>query len=500
MKRNMMTFKQSIIAWILILVSSACQTQEFKTEEERPLEQVGEDGHCKRGKGEASGSTEQINQFSQRKDVRDAVLLESIGDQIIELPCPKGQKINQAFATFKLDIEQMKKRYPEFTKVFGEIDQGGAYAKDRLKQDEDLQHDARNFFETVLWKYIRASKQELGVDDALLKQLSQQVAAREEMFNEICYSFQTLMVNVSRAFQTLRVGDDKRYPSNSPLYAYLSQDGFLKSIQYCPTHNVTLRVLPNEHETPRFPARIEGIVVHHTVCSAADCVSIFRNLEQQVSAHYLVTRDGNVICFGDPALRTHHAGEGSWRGRSDVNAWTLGIEIENGGYVQKDKKYLEEDLSKTVTRRGDEREWFPFSKEQEDTVRKMLQHFQEYYAIDPRNVIGHSDSAVGRKLDPGPLFPWKKFYKDFEIGAYHDHGDDCRLTLTNHCPDLKNVAWVQKNLKQYGYACEQSGELDESTRNAIKAFQMHFRPENISGYIDTGTIKSLESLVTKYCD
>ncbi len=438
----------------------------------------------------------------ETEDVGASGPLEEVRDPRIELPRKKNQEIDAAFAKFNKDILQMKEkeRYTEFKEVFDKIFMEEVPAAiRRLNQCKALEHDGRNFFEEFFWKYIRNSKPELD-NEALVSYLSQKkpTSKEEELFNSLCYIFQDLMVNVSRAFQTLRIGNDKGYPSNSPLYACLSQHGFEKSITYCPTHNVTLRVLPNDHEMPRFPARIEGILVHYTAVSTQSCVNTFRNLAYQVSAHYLVDPDGNVICFSDPALRTHHAGLGSWRGRKDVNAWTLGIEIANFGYVEKGKGYEEQDLSKTITRDGDPRKWFPFTAPQEDAVRKMLQHFQAYYEIDPRNVIGHSDSAVGRKSDPGPLFPSEKFYQDFNIGAYPDTEHDCKLTLPDF-KDPRSVPWVQEHLEKYGYACPQSGELDYATKDAIKAFQMHFRPENISGDIDEGTIKALAVLVEKYC-
>lgn len=103
---------------------------------------------------------------------------------------------------------------------------------------------------------------------------------------------------------------------------------------------------------------------------------------------------------------------------------------------------------------------------------------------------------LGRKVDPGPLFPWEEFHRKFGVGAWYDL---TRPLSTVSLPrDDTTVTWVQEHLKKYGYACPQTGILDEGTKRTIKMFQLHFRATHVSGDIDAETIQILAQLVDRY--
>lgn len=141
--------------------------------------------------------------------------------------------------------------------------------------------------------------------------------------------------------------------------------------------------------SPNFGDRRNGlrpdlVVIHYT--AMADCAGAARALcdpAREVSAHYLIGRDGQVFELVDPALRAWHAGQGSWRGAGDVNSRSIGIELDNDGAT-------------------------PFSEPLMAALQSLLAALLADHRIAPEGVIGHSDMAPGRKIDPGRRFDWKR--------------------------------------------------------------------------------------------
>ena len=121
---------------------------------------------------------------------------------------------------------------------------------------------------------------------------------------------------------------------------------------------------------------------------------------------------------------------------------------------------------------------------------------QRYPDIDPIDVIGHGDIAPDRRVDPGPLFPWKRLY-DNGIGAWYDN-QSVEAFRERFAAGPPEVGVIQRALQAYGYAIEESGENDVLTRFVVRAFQMHFRPEIATGVIDTETAAILFALLEKY--
>lgn len=116
--------------------------------------------------------------------------------------------------------------------------------------------------------------------------------------------------------------------------------------------------------------------------SAAAALDRLCDPAAEVSAHYLIGADGHVWQLVDEARRAWHAGAGAWGGIGDVNSASIGIELHN---------------------RGDH----PFAAPQMAALEQLLRGVMERWGIAPAGVIGHSDSAVGRKRDPGARFDWR---------------------------------------------------------------------------------------------
>ncbi|MFP5392871.1 MAG: N-acetylmuramoyl-L-alanine amidase [Gammaproteobacteria bacterium] len=224
-------------------------------------------------------------------------------------------------------------------------------------------------------------------------------------------------------------------------------------------------------------SRAKFIVLHYTVADRNKSITILS--EQVVSAHYLVTDDPTPVIYGlvDEARQANHAGVSYWRGYTNLNASSIGIEIVNRGF----------------TEGPGGRTWYPFPQNQIDQVIKLVKDIAARHNIPPENVIGHADVAPTRKQDPGPLFPWKQL-----IDAGLALGPDparYEAALPVFEASLPDVAWFQQKLAAFGYSVPQSGQLDDGTRAALVVFQMHFRPVNMEGNPDAETAALLDALV-----
>lgn len=212
-------------------------------------------------------------------------------------------------------------------------------------------------------------------------------------------------------------------------------------------------------------SRVEQIVIHYTSSDLADSLATLTH--GGVSAHYLLPADGaRVYRLVDEERRAWHAGDSQWRGRTWLNASSIGIEIVNPGYED--------------TPEG--RRWHPYPQAQIDTLIALLKDLQARHGVMPVNIVGHSDIAPQRKVDPGPLFPWRQLAAAGLIPWPQAATVHARLRqLDGRVPD---IAWFQHQLARAGYAVPQHGQLDEATRNVLAAFQMKYRPERHDGQPD----------------
>lgn len=234
--------------------------------------------------------------------------------------------------------------------------------------------------------------------------------------------------------------------------------------------------------------RVRFLVMHYTALD--DKESLKTLTEEQVSAHYLIpyklgsNQDKPVVLqLVDENKRAWHAGVSSWNGRTNLNDTSIGIEIVNPGYT-------DSMLGHYV--------WYPYSEKQIAAITALAKDIIHRYQIAPDNVLGHSDIAPLRKLDPGKLFPWERLAA-MGIGAWPDKQTINKYLAGRSPYDPVEVSSIQTLLKQYGYdQIPQNGILDENTRKTLSAFQMHFRPADINGNPDAETEAIARALVEKY--
>ncbi len=150
-------------------------------------------------------------------------------------------------------------------------------------------------------------------------------------------------------------------------------------------NSLTITDIPSPNCGPRRDGlRPSLIVIHYTAMNSAEAaLERLCDPSAEVSAHYLISNMGQVTQMVAEDQRAWHAGAGSWAGQDDINSRSVGIELDNRGN-------------------------HPFSEPQMMVLETLLQGIMARWAIPAAGVIGHSDMAPGRKIDPGPHFDWAR--------------------------------------------------------------------------------------------
>ena len=182
--------------------------------------------------------------------------------------------------------------------------------------------------------------------------------------------------------------------------------------------------------------------------------------KSKVSSHFVIGRTGKIYRLVEDNEIAWHAGKSCWRKYKNINKNSIGIELVN---------------------RGHEFGYKSFKKEQLSSLIKIIKKIIKKYKIKNRNIIGHSDIAPSRKIDPGEKFPWQKLSL-YKIGIWHN----CNLKFIKKFREVKisNELKIQfiENLIKIGYCL--SNKKKSHLTKTIKAFQRHYRKELINGVID----------------
>ena len=235
----------------------------------------------------------------------------------------------------------------------------------------------------------------------------------------------------------------------------------------------TVRPSPNHGERAG-GRRPDMIILHYTGMPIGDqALSWLCNEESQVSSHYFVHEDGGVVQLVPEDRRAWHAGKSSWAGESDINSCSIGIEIANPGHPGGLPDYPSAQVQAVV-----------------ELCRDCGQRWQ----IRPERVLGHSDIAPIRKVDPGENFPWEKLYLD-GIGHWIDPAQISGGRFFQFGESGQPIEALQSMLSLYGYGIEITGNFCERTKGVVEAFQRHFRPQLVDGIADFSTIDTLHRLL-----
>lgn len=199
------------------------------------------------------------------------------------------------------------------------------------------------------------------------------------------------------------------------------------------------------------------VIIHHTAQNSCEqTLKTFTMTRTQVSAHYVVCRDGTIHQMLNDYLRAWHGGVARWGNLTDINSSSLGIELDNNGKE-------------------------PFAQAQINSLLILLDTLKKRHSIPSANFIGHGDIAPGRKVDPSALFPWQQLAQK-GFGLWYD--DTTAITVP---PVFDNI----QALRIIGY------DIKDSTA-AILAFKRHFIPQDTLPAISPDNQKILFSVMKKY--
>jgi len=224
-------------------------------------------------------------------------------------------------------------------------------------------------------------------------------------------------------------------------------------------------------------SRAQFIILHYTSTDLPRSLQLLSG--RDVSSHYLIGESpATIYQLVDENRRAWHAGKSEWNGRTWLNATSIGIELVNRGYVESaDGRRL----------------WYPYSEEQIDALVVLLKDIMARHDLKPSAIIGHSDIAPQRKVDPGPLFPWKRLAKEGLL-PWPDADAVAAERMRYASAGLPTITWFQNALAAQGYRVPRHGHLDDETRNVIAAFQMKYRPARFDGEPDAETAAMLQVL------
>ncbi|QPC92231.1 N-acetylmuramoyl-L-alanine amidase [Mesorhizobium sp. INR15] len=234
-----------------------------------------------------------------------------------------------------------------------------------------------------------------------------------------------------------------------------------------------VRVSPN-FGPRRDTLKPDMIVLHYTgMGTGAGAEAWLCDPASEVSSHYLVHEDGQIVQMVRESDRAWHAGKSSWFGATDINSRSVGIEIVNPGHSL----------------------GYPaFPKRQIDAVIALCAGIAKRHSIAAERVLAHSDVAPGRKIDPGEKFPWRALFAA-GVGHLVAAAPVRRGAALNPGDAGPDVEALQSMLALYGYGVEITGSFDKQTEIVVEAFQRHFRPRKVDGAADGSTMRTLRRLL-----
>ena len=213
-----------------------------------------------------------------------------------------------------------------------------------------------------------------------------------------------------------------------------------------------------QRPSPNFDARksdanVDMLVLHYTgMRDGHVALERLRDPATKVSAHYMIEEEGTVYALVDEELRAWHAGVSCWAGKRDINGCSIGIEL-------------------VIT--GHEFGYRPFPAKQRDALVVLAEDIVRRHAIPAHRVLGHSDVAPARKQDPGELFDWAVLAR-VGIGLWSAQASGGPV------------------LEEFGYDVTGAGQTACAT-----AFQRHWRPGKIDGFMDDDCIRLLAGLLDR---
>ena len=241
----------------------------------------------------------------------------------------------------------------------------------------------------------------------------------------------------------------------------------------------TLNYSPSFNPQKRPVKQIKFLIFHYTgMKKESDAINRLIDIQSEVSSHYFIKNNGEIITLVPDLYIAWHAGKSYWKNYESLNKDSIGIEISNPGHISNYKK---------------------FSNKQIISLLKLSKFLIKRYKIGSKNILGHSDIAPERKKDPGEKFPWK-YLAQKNIGIWHKLSNQ---TLKNNRMvkvDNTSKQFFLKNLYKIGYSNKVPKNFNRAKHSTliVKAFQRRFRQELINGKIDKECLIISKNLIKKF--
>ncbi len=199
------------------------------------------------------------------------------------------------------------------------------------------------------------------------------------------------------------------------------------------------------------------VIIHHTAQDGCPVtVQTFTTVKSQVSAHYVICKDGTVRHMLNDYLRAWQAGLSRWGNNTDINSSSVGIELDNNGFEN-------------------------FTDPQINSLLVLLDTLKRKYKIPEQNFIGHGDIAPGRKVDPNWRFPWK-LLADHGFGDWYS--DTAYAVVPAGFNDLQALRIIGFDIKD--------------SIAAVAAFRRHWMQDSVYKPFDSASEKILYNVALRY--
>ena len=201
---------------------------------------------------------------------------------------------------------------------------------------------------------------------------------------------------------------------------------------------------------------IKYVILHYTELTFDQALEKLASQasNSQVSAHFLIKKDGEIFQLVAEENTAWHAGVSYWRGEDKINHSSIGIEIDNLGNEE-------------------------FTEAQIDACLNLCAYLKEKYHIETNNFLGHSDIAPDRKIDPGFYFPWRLFAEK-GFGTWpRQHKIDANAVLYKFGDEGAHISELQSNLQQFGYKIDITQKFDTQTNYVVRTFLSRFCSEEV---------------------
>ena len=227
-------------------------------------------------------------------------------------------------------------------------------------------------------------------------------------------------------------------------------------------------IIYNKFKSENYDQRkfdISLIIIHFTETETFnDALNLLTSLERKVSSHYLIDKSGDIFNLVDLDKRAWHAGESMWGNYDDINSRSIGIEIVNSGEV------IKED----------------YTAKQINSLSVLLNSLLKDYNIE--NILGHSDIAPTRKIDPGVHFPWQKIYQNLGLEWVKDRINNERVKKSDYLVFLKR-------LKEFGYPYIEINESFSKNQLIIDAFHRRYLPKLLYKKLTLTSLNKINDLL-----